>query len=113
VHEDWDRLVGTYLETRSANDMVMMVLDCRLPPTSLDLQMRDWLLAHDRDYSVVLNKADKLGKSALAKAIVSANSEMAGAPVIACSARTGMGRVELWRLISEFLKLEKFPPVVA
>lgn len=104
MREQWDRLIGTYLESRSAKDMVLLVLDCRLPPTPLDLQMRDWLLAHERAFAVVINKADKLGKTALAKAVASATREMAGAPVIACSTKSGAGQKEIWRTISGFFK---------
>jgi GTP-binding protein len=104
IREEWDHLIETYLESRSAKDMVLLVLDCRLPPTPLDLQMRDWLLAHNRAFVVIANKADKLGKSALAKSVATATQEMAGAPVIACSTKSGVGRQEIWRNILGFLK---------
>lgn len=104
MRESWDLLIGAYLESRSARDLVLLVLDCRLPPTPLDLQMREWLRTHNRTYAVLLNKADKLGKSALAKATASITREMAGIPVIACSSKSGLGRSEVWRCILRFLQ---------
>ena len=104
----WDHLIGSYLEALPQRSAVLEVLDCRLPPSTLDLAMRDWLQARKSRFAVVLNKADKLGKSALSKAISDIAKEMGGVPIVPCSSHTGMGRAELWRCLFDLLGIEGF-----
>lgn len=108
MRQEWDLLIGRYLDSRSSNDVVLVVVDCRLPLTPLDLQMRDWLLAHRRRFAIVMSKADKLGKAALLKMIASTEKETIGVPVFACSCQSGAGRSELWRFLMEQSGLERF-----
>ncbi len=104
----WDQLIGSYLEALPARSVVLVILDCRLPPSTLDLAMRDWLQARKIRFAVVLNKADKLGKSALAKAISILAGEWGAIPMVPCSSQTGMGREELWRCLFDLLGIKGF-----
>ena len=91
----WARLVSGYLETRDSLQLTFMLLDSRMPPTELDLQMRDWLVSMSKPFEVVLTKVDKLGKSRVAAACRDAARLMGVAVVLPCSARVGTGKKEI------------------
>lgn len=64
VRQDWGRLIGGYLETRSNLMLLVVIMDIRHPLTDLDEQMLNWAKAAARPCHVLLTKADKLSKSA-------------------------------------------------
>ena len=49
--------------------VVMLLLDSRILPTELDLQMLDFLATHDIPCVVILTKTDKLNRSEINNAI--------------------------------------------
>ena len=64
IRQDWGRLIGGYLETRSNLRLLIVIMDIRHPLTDLDEQMLDWAKAAQRPCHVLLTKADKLSKGA-------------------------------------------------
>jgi GTP-binding protein len=95
----WAKLVSGYLETRKTLQLTLLLLDSRMPPTELDLQMRDWLAAMGKPFTVVLTKVDKLGKSRVAAACRDAARLMGVAEALPCSARAGTGKKEILQRI--------------
>ncbi len=61
----WRELVGAYLRSASQLVGVVVLLDARHPLTPLDEQLVAWL--GDRQFFMLLTKADKLSRSAQAK----------------------------------------------
>ncbi len=109
TRRQWGDLIGRYLEELPEKNIVLVVLDCRLPPSALDLQMRDWLENRSRKYAVVLHKADKISRGAQLQAVSAISREMANAPVYLSSSPTGLGREAIWNGILDMLEMEKFP----
>jgi GTP-binding protein len=67
--EKWGKLVSKYiLETENIHHAFHLI-DSRYKPTELDKQLILWLNSADKDYSVILSKADKLNQSENHKAL--------------------------------------------
>lgn len=64
IRQDWGRLIGGYLETRSNLKLLVVIMDVRHPLTDLDHQMLDWAKAAERPCHILLTKADKLSRGA-------------------------------------------------
>lgn len=62
----WQEMIERYLLEREALRMVLVLVDGEIGPTSLDVQMLDWLRAHRVPHTVVATKQDKVKASKLA-----------------------------------------------
>ena len=58
--ENINALTNYFLETNNNIKHIFLLLDVRHLPTTEDKQMYNWLEACEKDFSVILNKADKL-----------------------------------------------------
>ena len=99
LREKWGRLAAGYLETRDNLRLTLLLMDSRMPPTELDLRMRDWLNAMGKNFAVVLTKVDKLGKNRVAAAGRDAARLLDVANVLPCSAWSGIGKREILQQI--------------
>jgi len=72
--EKWSKLVEGYLKNYTNIQYAFHFLDCRHNPTDLDLKLHGWLRINQIEFSVILNKIDKLSQSDLSKAVKSINS---------------------------------------
>lgn len=57
------RLIFWYLETPVENRKIVLIIDAKVGPTDMDLEMLQYLLEHGHEVVVVANKIDKLKKS--------------------------------------------------
>jgi len=92
-----------YLKERRALRLVVLILDIRRDPSDDDLSLMEWLRIYNKNFIVVLTKADKVSKSR-AKVHMDSIKKNLGMPVermILFSARTGEGKTEIWNAISE------------
>lgn len=97
--ENWKQLITGYLGTRETLPLILLLMDSRLPPTELDLQMRDWLVSCGREFAVVLTKIDKLSRHAARLAVDRVAQQMRLSKVFPCSTKSPVGRTELLQLI--------------
>jgi len=67
--EKWGKLVSKYILESKSIYHAFHLIDPRYEPTELDIQLNLWLKTANKDYSVILSKADKLNQSATHKAI--------------------------------------------
>ncbi len=65
----WAKLIEGYLNQKRRFALVASLVDIRIPPQKLDIQMIDFLKALNLPYCVVLTKADKLGVQAREKQV--------------------------------------------
>ncbi len=65
----WERLIEGYLHGRRSLRGIVLVTDARHPGKPFDVQMIDWCAQTGLPVLVLLNKADKLGRSALSQAL--------------------------------------------
>jgi len=67
--ENINALTNYFLETNDNIEHIFLLVDCRHLPTAEDKQMYNWLEASEKEFSVVLNKADKLSSTKQNQAI--------------------------------------------
>ena len=107
VREAWGKLVTDYLAKRDSLVLSIQIVDSRHEPTTLDLQLREWLLAEGKPFLTVATKSDKLSQNeshknlARARKVLDAVGTGAGGELIAYSAVTGRGRERIWHAIEE------------
>ena len=97
----WSRLIEQYFRVRSTIRLVVHLVDARLGPTVLDLELEGWLNELKMPRLIVAAKADKLSgnEKAVQQRVISAAFH--GEPVIMASAVTGIGCKELWNRVVE------------
>ncbi|MFQ5902677.1 MAG: ribosome biogenesis GTP-binding protein YihA/YsxC [Candidatus Binatia bacterium] len=107
IRAGWRPMVEAYLSHRQQLKATVHILDIRVGPTALDFVMREWL-GHYRIFAItVLSKADKLNRAQRQKALKRLGKTpfwQEGQPCTLFSAKTGEGRVELWRLVRKELE---------
>jgi GTP-binding protein len=67
--EKWGKLVSKFILESKNIHHAFHIIDPRYEPTELDIQLNLWLKSANKNYSVILNKADKLNQSETQKAI--------------------------------------------
>lgn len=72
--EKWGKLVSKYILESTSIYHAFHLIDPRYEPTELDVQLNLWLKTANKDYSVILSKADKLNQSETHKAISTIHS---------------------------------------
>ena len=114
----WQRIIAGYLKNRETLSGVVQLVDSRHDPTKDDLMMFQRLIDADRDFLIVLTKADKLKRSQRAGKVATLRSYFAGisvgpvdgidddgepfeVPFVFCSAVTREGKDEIWKWIAE------------
>src|SRR5512143_921334 len=108
VRQAWKPMVETYLQTRKAIRLVILILDSRRGLSSDDSTLLDWLAYHDLPALIVLTKADKLSQfeRAREKKGLAAVPLLEGMPMVFFSAMTGEGKDDLWGLIQKAVRIE-------
>ncbi len=98
---EWGSLVEGYLKKRPTLRSVVLIMDLRHEPFPTDRQMIEWLAHQKLPAILVATKADKLGRSRrmeqrkrMAKAL-----EIEPDRIVLFSAKSRLGRPELWRAI--------------
>lgn len=107
VREDWGRFVTNYLANRRSLVLSIHIVDSRHEPTTLDLQLREWLLVQHKPFLTIATKSDKLSQNELQKNLARAAKILhsvggdRGGEVIAYSALTRRGSDRIWRAIED------------
>jgi len=99
----WGEMVTSYLAKRQQLVLSIQLVDSRHEPTTLDLQLHDWLEHSAKPCLIVATKSDKLSNNDLKKSLERARRVFKAADVIAFSAKSGQGRNELWHTIENAL----------
>ncbi len=116
VRESWGKLVSDYLAKRDSLVLSIQIVDSRHEPTTLDLQLREWLAANGKPFLTVATKSDKLSQNESHKNLARARKILdgaagggAGGELVAYSATTGRGRERVWHAIEEALASSHSP----
>jgi GTP-binding protein len=101
MRRGWERLVQAYLVGRAPLALCLFLVDVRHPPSDGDLILKRFLEEQGLPYAVAATKADKLGRSELARRRRELAAELGGnaLAVTPVSATTRDGIDELWRTI--------------
>ncbi|HYK87196.1 MAG TPA: ribosome biogenesis GTP-binding protein YihA/YsxC [Acidobacteriota bacterium] len=104
VSRMWKQLIEQYFRDRSTISLVFQLVDARLRPTALDLELAEWLDYRNIPRVVVATKSDKLsGNDRVVQSRVISNT-LGGEPAIMSSAVTGAGCMEIWRRVTETIR---------
>ncbi len=109
--EKWAKTLDHFFKDKEKIAHVIMLVDSRHDPTADDMQMIEFLHFHTIPFTVVLTKADKLSKMKLKEHIkaIAADLYLAPANMLATSADTGYGKVDLLTKIHEVITLANNP----
>jgi GTP-binding protein len=103
--ERWIRDIEYYIRNRSALRAAILLVDIRHFPLPVDAEAIRWLESLGKPFLVVMTKADKLKRSELAGRSADISGILNGKPVesIRFSAKTGIGKKEVWHWIEKTL----------
>ena len=101
---DWGKMAEEYLAERRELVLSIQLIDSRHAPTTLDKQLNEWLLYHEKNHLVVATKADKLSSIKLKTSLRKIEKVLPESKIISYSALTGKGRDEVWREIGNALE---------
>jgi len=101
-------MIETYLKGRETLKAVVLILDIRRTPGIEEKNFIDWLEIYHRTPILVLTKADKLSKSVQKKQrqAIGATLGVDEAALILFSAKTRLGRQEVWSAIERAVQNE-------
>lgn len=78
VKQKWQKTIDTYLHERTSLKGLVLVMDSRHPFKPLDLKLLEYCEYQQLPVHILLNKADKLSKIELAKALNEAKTTLTG-----------------------------------
>lgn len=107
MRADWGKMAEEYLAERHELVLSIQLVDSRHPPTTLDKQLNEWLIYHQKNHLVVATKTDKLSSNKLKESLLEVEKALPESRIISYSALTGKGRDELWREIGNALEKKK------
>ena len=100
--EKWGLLIQKFLEDNAHLKAVVLLLDSRLEPQVLDLDLAQYVKSLNLDLIAVLTKADKCKQKHLSE-IRKTWTQILGLaehPIV-CSSKTGLGKEQLWARMVE------------
>jgi GTP-binding protein len=95
----WKKLSEQYFRNRSLIVLTVQLVDSRMSPTSLDLQLFDWLESLKVPRMLVATKSDKLSNNQRAAQSRIISDSFGGQSVVMSSAETGAGCKEIWKRV--------------
>lgn len=98
----WDKIIGTYLNSRLPLKLILMLVDIRHTPSADDKLMYTWLTEYDLPHIIVATKADKISRGQIhprLQDIKKALNVKEDIVVIPFSAETRQGKDEIWKQI--------------
>jgi GTP-binding protein len=101
ISQEWPKFIEPYLNGRPTLALCVALLDVNVPPQHSDRQLLDFLNASGRDFLLIATKSDRLSNNQLRNALKSLTEAYPAAPVIPFSAKTGLGRDEVWTKIRQ------------
>jgi len=97
----WRALIEGYFLRRSVIALAIHLVDSRMPPTDMDLQLSEWLAGLGVPRLVVATKSDKLSNNQKGAQLRAISGSLQECPVVMASAETGTGSKEIWRRVLE------------
>ncbi len=101
ISEEWPTFIEPYLNERPTLALSLALVDVNVPPQASDRQLLDFLITSGRSFLVIATKSDRLSNNQLNNALQNLKQAYADIPVIAFSAKTGVGRDEVWSRIRQ------------
>jgi GTP-binding protein len=97
--QKWKDLIESYFHKQTTIALVIQLVDSRMPPTGMDLQLSEWLDERQLPRIVVATKSDKLSNSQKSRQSRLISKSMGGRSLVMSSAKTGEGSREIWEQV--------------
>jgi GTP-binding protein len=105
MRADWGKMAEEYLRDREQLALCVQLIDSRHMPSSLDIQLNEWLEFNQKPHLIVATKSDKISRNELRKSLAEAQTLLPGAKILSFSARTGDGRDRVWAEINAAMNI--------
>lgn len=99
ISQDWARFVDPYLEDRPTLVLCFALIDANIPAQESDRQLLEFLNARGRPHAIIATKCDRMSGNDLTRAMHNFAQEYPEVPMVAFSAKTGVGQNDLWSQI--------------
>jgi GTP-binding protein len=99
ISQEWPKFIEPYLTGRPTLALCLALVDVNVPPQDSDRQLLDFLNNSGRDFVLIATKADRLSNNQLRNALKALSEAYPTAQVVAFSAKTRLGRDEVWSRI--------------
>lgn len=99
ISAHWPGFIDPYLTDRPTLALCLVLVDPNVPPQASDKQLLQFLQAAKRQTLIVATKSDRLSSNKLRGTTKELASELEDLRVVHYSAKTGMGREQLWQEI--------------
>ncbi len=99
MRADWGTMAEEYLSDRTELVLCIQLVDARHPPSTLDIQLNEWLRFNQKPFLVVATKADKLSNNELSSSTKAIENTLPHSRLISFSATSGRGQNEVWQAI--------------
>lgn len=105
MQNNWQSLISSYLEQRQTLRCVVVIMDIRHEPKTLDTQLIQWLKQNSIPCLPVYTKIDKISGSLREKnaGLLDAGHTLSARDRVLFSAKTGQGRDQLIAALTGFL----------
>lgn len=100
----WQKIIETYLNSRSRLCGIIMLVDIRHKPTQHDIIMYRWIISMGKPHIVVATKADKISRAHYDRHIKEIRNTLnmaPGVPVVPVSVTKKTGFMEVWSEIEK------------
>ncbi len=99
VSSQWAGFIEPYIQERPTLVLCVSLVDLNVPAQAADKELLQFLQAQERRFLIVGTKSDKLSNNQARNALNALAQEFSFAQILPFSAKTGVGRDELWREI--------------
>src|SRR5271170_2912133 len=101
ISQEWPKFIEPYLNDRPTLALCLALVDVNVPPQASDRQLLDFLNASGRNFLLIATKTDRLSNNQLRNALKSLADAYPAAQVVPFSAKTRIGRDEVWNRIRQ------------
>ncbi len=111
VKRAWEAGLSEYIEKRQCLRGMILLMDCRMPPTDIDIVMLDWTASLELPVHVLLTKSDKLKKGPAKAALLALQKTLkeqyphASAQLFSSLKREGLDQV--WKKLDGWMEYER------
>lgn len=110
--DKWAKLINTYLTTTPGLKALAVLLDCRIPPQKLDIDLTAYARSIRLPLLPILTKADKCKQRERAAKQTEWATLLEGERPIISSAESGMGINTIWESMHRLVVGDDAPPVL-
>jgi GTP-binding protein len=99
ISQEWPKFIEPYLNDRPTLALCLALVDVNVPPQDSDRHLLDFLNTSGREFVLIATKSDRLSNNQLRNAMNGLGEAYPTATVIPFSAKTRVGRDEVWNKI--------------